>query len=256
MPNFAPEDWDAMLQGIFDWARGEIPTAVPVVWKQQNAPSPPKPFVALHLLVPPVPDGHAYPYNEGCGVMVKTVLNSTLYTVTINGTDFTFTSDADATAAEIVAGLIADINGGAEPVTASPVVGSDDTLDIEANAGAAAPTLAVDANLRLKVVQHYLSEGTATIQIDAYADPPIQAVASSLDLQTSLETEESQQELREDGWAVISIESVRRPNLVQGSEWENRAGFDVRLRCKMRQTKVIDYIEDAPIDTGITGTLT
>lgn len=48
-----------------------------------------------------------------------TVANSATYSVTLNGTLFSYISDADATAAEIVAGLIAAINGGSEPVTAS-----------------------------------------------------------------------------------------------------------------------------------------
>lgn len=50
-----------------------------------------------------------------------TVLDNTLYTVTINGTLHSYTSDSDATASEIVAALIAAINGGAQSskVTAS-----------------------------------------------------------------------------------------------------------------------------------------
>ena len=47
------------------------------------------------------------------------VANSTTYSVTLNGTLFSFISDASATAAEIVTGLIAVINAGVEPVTAS-----------------------------------------------------------------------------------------------------------------------------------------
>jgi hypothetical protein len=46
-------------------------------------------------------------------------LNNTLYSSTINGVVFSYTSDADATAAEIAGGLISAINGGTEPVTAS-----------------------------------------------------------------------------------------------------------------------------------------
>ncbi len=54
--------------------------------------------------------------------------DSQLYTVTINGTDFEFTSDASATTAEITAGLVAAIEGGSEPVTA---VGTDTPFTIE-----------------------------------------------------------------------------------------------------------------------------
>lgn len=46
-------------------------------------------------------------------------LNDTLYRVTINGVNFDFTTDATATVAEITAGLVALINGGAEDVLAT-----------------------------------------------------------------------------------------------------------------------------------------
>ena len=47
------------------------------------------------------------------------VANSTTYSITLNGTVFSFISDASATAAEIVTGINAAINAGVEPVTAS-----------------------------------------------------------------------------------------------------------------------------------------
>jgi hypothetical protein len=47
------------------------------------------------------------------------VADSATYSVTINGVLFSFISDASATATEIVTGLSAAINAGAEPVTAS-----------------------------------------------------------------------------------------------------------------------------------------
>lgn len=64
-------------------------------------------------------------------VTVASVQNDTTYTVTINGTAFTFLSDADATDDEITAGLVADINGGSEPVTATDNV--DGTFDLDAD---------------------------------------------------------------------------------------------------------------------------
>lgn len=48
-----------------------------------------------------------------------TAANATVYSVTLNGVQFSYTSDADGTAAEIVTGLSAAINAGAVPVTAS-----------------------------------------------------------------------------------------------------------------------------------------
>lgn len=52
-------------------------------------------------------------------VTVDDVVNATEYTVAINGTEFAFTSDVDATDLEIAAGLVAAINAGSEPVTAT-----------------------------------------------------------------------------------------------------------------------------------------
>lgn len=51
--------------------------------------------------------------------LTPVVANSTNYTVILNRTTYTFPSDVDATATEIVAGLVALINAGTEPVTAS-----------------------------------------------------------------------------------------------------------------------------------------
>ena len=51
-----------------------------------------------------------------CVVSVLNVLNNQLYTVTINGNAYTYTSDGTATALEIIAGLKADIDSGDDPV--------------------------------------------------------------------------------------------------------------------------------------------
>jgi hypothetical protein len=70
-----------------------------------------------------------------------TVKAETLYTVTLNGTAFNFTSDETATDDEITAGLVAAINGGSIPVTATD--GLDGTFDLEADDAGALYTLAV-----------------------------------------------------------------------------------------------------------------
>lgn len=44
--------------------------------------------------------------------LIPAEINSTLYTVTVNGVDFTFTSDSSATSSEIASGLETAINGG------------------------------------------------------------------------------------------------------------------------------------------------
>lgn len=73
--------------------------------------------------------------------------NEAVYTVTINGTDFAYTSDDTATVAEITAGLETLINAGSEPVTAT-----DNSTDIDLVADVAGTyhqiKLACDAGTR------------------------------------------------------------------------------------------------------------
>jgi len=80
-------------------------------------------------------------------VTVSTVLNDTTYTVTINGTAFSFLSDASATNLEIAAGLVAAINGGSEPVTATDNI--DGTFDLDADVAGEINTIIAGTNLTL-----------------------------------------------------------------------------------------------------------
>lgn len=80
-------------------------------------------------------------------VNVDTVELNTVYTVTINGTAFTFNSGGTPTAITIAAGLVAAINGGSEPVTATD--NGDGTFDLAADVANVAYTLVVDANMSL-----------------------------------------------------------------------------------------------------------
>lgn len=84
-------------------------------------------------------------------VTVTTVANTTVYSVTLNGTVFDITSDGDATATEIIAALATDINtdqgdntGGSEPVTATA---NGTTLELVADVAGTGYTITVSANL-------------------------------------------------------------------------------------------------------------
>lgn len=88
-------------------------------------------------------------------ITISGVENNTLYTTIINGTVFSFTSDADATNLEIAAGLVADINGGSEPVTASDNV--DGTYDLDADVASVPYTVVVDSN---QTVTPYVASDT------------------------------------------------------------------------------------------------
>lgn len=77
--------------------------------------------------------------------ITPTAVNSTIYTVTVNGIAFSYTSDASATVSEIVAGLIAAINAGTEPVTAS----GSTTLILTADAAGEGFTVELNGNMSI-----------------------------------------------------------------------------------------------------------
>lgn len=110
-----------------------------------------------------------------------TAANSTLYTVTINGTAFSDTSDADATKAEIVDLLVAAINAGTEPVTA--IDGGDD-LFLQADVGGVDFTLTVGANLAIVI----LISGAETVPFGVFVCQDTDEVTAGMDQKAHLPT--------------------------------------------------------------------
>lgn len=80
-------------------------------------------------------------------VSVATLQNSTAYTHTINGLAVTFTSDSNATALEIAAGLVAAINGSAQAANVTAVDVLDGTYTVEADIAGVDFTSVLTANL-------------------------------------------------------------------------------------------------------------
>jgi uncharacterized phage protein gp47/JayE len=106
--------------------------------------------------------------------LIGSVTNGKVYTITINGTDFTYTAtvppdDADA----VSAGLEAAINGGSEPVTATDLTGGYVQVDGDDDTeGLPTPfTVAVNANVRLDTVGNLQEcESVEAGPIQAFAD--------------------------------------------------------------------------------------
>jgi len=99
-------------------------------------------------------------------VTVPTVVDNTLYSVTINGTQFDFTSGSSTTAILIATGLVAVINGGAEPVTATDNL--DGTFDLNPDVAATPYSVTVTANLL--VTPDLAGAETHTVAISAIRD--------------------------------------------------------------------------------------
>lgn len=116
-------DWSAKYTALYQWAYGV--TGWSTVWADQDAPRPDYPYVLLDVISDRKEGGIAevsrtVDLTRARDVRITpTASNNQTYQVVVNGTVFSYTSDADATVAEIVAGLVAAVGGGAEPVSAT-----------------------------------------------------------------------------------------------------------------------------------------
>jgi len=100
--------------------------------------------------------------TDDAELTVVTAADNTDYITTINGTPFLFNSGVGATVASIATGLVAAINLGAEPVTASDGVGG--VYTIAADVANIAYSLAVDVN---QSISAYQPSDTITNDIEA-----------------------------------------------------------------------------------------
>jgi hypothetical protein len=116
-------DWTTKYGALYDWVFGA--TGISTVWADQDEARPDYPYILLDITALPSEGGvpeirRTLDATRARDVKVTPIAqNATTYTITINGTPFAFLSDADATVAEIVTGLVAAITAGSEPVTAT-----------------------------------------------------------------------------------------------------------------------------------------
>lgn len=132
-----PINWTAIENAIQDWFSGA--TGLTTIWRDQSAPQPDYPFATLLTIAGPTQihgqdeQRETTDATRALDVKITPIAQAnTKYTVTINGNDYDFTSDATPTVVEITAGLKTAIDGGSEPVT---VTDNGTDLDIVGNAG-------------------------------------------------------------------------------------------------------------------------
>lgn len=257
MALFWPADSAAMLQGLYDWARFGAAGAR-VVWAKQGAPgrssppAPPLPFVVIDLLVPPVEEGQLERVLEGAAIRVLVVQASTLYSVLVEGLPYVFTSSATPTLAEVVAGLSAALQ--AAPEITVEGLGLD-TIVLLPRAGEA-PVFAVQDETLLEhaVPEVLLGSGMGTLAVQVLADDGT-AASMAKRIELSADASRGIELLDLAGWVGVTVEDVGRRDAFDDGRWEDRLGFDLRIRCRTRRVDAVQWVEQALVGTGIVGTL-
>ncbi len=258
---YFPEDWESIMRPAIQALFAGVNSAVPVVWKNQTtAPLPSKPYAAIGVLALPTPVGHAFAGNARAAV-VELVQNATLYRITIAGVNYDYTSDADATASEIVAGLIAAINAGVLGPNAAAASPHFNTALVLSESVPSAAVISVGAaNLSLRLVSYKIGTAELTVSVDVYDDvQPNEAESSAVAiagaLKLALEADGRLEALRAAGLAFVSTAAARRLPAVRDAAWEDRAGFDALFRATSRTAELTYWIETVLIGEGVQGTL-
>lgn len=267
-----PIAWGTIEDAIVAWFEGA--TGLTTIWRHQSAPQPAHPFASLLITGPRKIGGQDelryltdYPVKALNVKITPLAQNTTKYTVTINGTDFDYTSDADATVAEITAGLTGVINAGAEPVTATDnstdldVVGDGGvlfTLDLDDDYDGDQLSYANnDAGHEVGIEVSGMREITVSCQ--AYVERPdsLDPTKHALHLmsvaQSSLGLPATLAALSAAGLAVVDEGDVTDISEVIGEAFASRANMDVRFGLASNVEERTGYIDQTEISSSSPG---
>lgn len=259
-------DQTAIENALAAWlnlAVGNTSPNVPIPVQQADQPAPRSkgPYLSVKIIAGPSRDGWDHkgaPPGNLYLVTVATVLNGTLYTVTIDGTDFTFMSDADATALEIAAGLVAAVNAGSSDVDATDNLDGTFTLALSTSATQTTFILLVDANLEITegLDERLTGDREFTVSVQAIRGTPLQLLA---DVQDSLQRFTVMQTLRAAGLSFRRDEGVVDVTELLSTADERRANLDFifALQADHRdQTGVVESVEVTDTLDGVERTFT
>lgn len=252
-----------------------------VIWREQDAPFPPEPFVALSEIGgEPETFQHEVIGGEATQRVVSLGADPPdgLYTLTIQGRDYTATADG-STAAEVLTTLADAALGGGERLIASLDAGvlrltgiePGDVFSIAVGSPGGALLLEVldppDYGVRVEVVRKiYLV--TVEIQVGTRIDDTAPAhLQGPTDLMrridSALGASEVGDRLERRGVVIHRTGRIRSPAArLRGSQWGRRAVLDVVVRIASLESTATGWIETfegtgtlAPDGTGTSITI-
>lgn len=276
-------DWGAKYSAIYSWAYGA--TGITTRWADQSAPRPDYPYILLDITATAKEGGidetsQSVDLTRARDIKITPIAqNNTTYTVTINGTAFQFISDADATVAEITAGLVAAINAGAEPVSATDN-GTD--LDLEGDGEVLNPSTPRIFTVEVtddydgsqiswanndegnEIERRVTGSRVLTLNVQAFArnsrtdnegsDPDRNAYNTLTVLQASLGLPSVQAALRDVDLALIEEMAIQDLSEGLEDEFVSRASMDIRMRTLSVLLEYTGYIATVEGESTYTGT--
>lgn len=260
-------DWSAKYSALYQWVNGA--TGWTTRWADQDAPRPDYPYVLLDLLTDAKEGGldevtRTVDLTRARDIRITPIVaDNQLYRVTINGSDHDYTSDSDATLAEICAGIAAAIGGGSEPVAATDngtsvdVVGDDETANPGTprlfNVVLTGPMSWSNNDTGNEVEVRASGSTVFTLNVQAFerntrddnpaSDPGRNAYNAVSTIRASLGLPSVQTALRAANIAVIEEAAITDLSEPVDETILSRASVDVRMRTVYELTEYQGYIE-------------
>jgi hypothetical protein len=232
-----------MRDALGDWIQAQaalIDPALAFMWKEQVGPSPPKPYVGAGFIALGVPEGQDDRATR-LALRVTAATPGATYGATVAGETVSVVAGTPTSLAAIRDALVDELVDalGAGAATAS----YPDALELGADIGG--PIVLVGA-LERRVSVWVLNDAVSTLSVDVFAsteaaDDPASMIAGRLE--RSLGLPSVHEALSFAGWAPLSVISTRRAPIPLARGWENRAGFDLRLRCRTRARELVHWLE-------------
>lgn len=255
---YYPENWDEMRAAVRECAMRSVGSDM--IWGDQPAPPPDRPFMKIQSFgISEAPAGFTTESNYGVAIIIDTVIDSIVYSVTVDGVAYPVNSGVGATAGSIIALFAAALAALYETA-----IESVDTLTIVRHVDGHVPSVdTADPNLLLRIVMFSILPIVLSFQVDAFSVAPLgnadspgfEAVKLLGRARMALESPESTEALTSAGLGFIECSPDRVLNRVMGGGREQHASFDVHLSALSRYTTFLDYIDAFP-DTSWELTLT
>lgn len=244
-------------------------TGIAWIWADPDYPAPPYPYGVLNVIDGPRAVGWSDETRDTTepGVVsdvtiTPVVENAATYTVEIDDEVFTYISDSDATASEIVAGLVAAIN---HATTGSEIAAATDngdgTLTLEHQTAGEIFTLTLTDNLEYQnndtghEVAHEVGgqrELTVSLQVLASDKLPTGDARFHLaKLFDATRLPSSRATFDAAGFALIERMPMQSLEDTANGERRSRAVFDVILRYATSAVERTGYMEKAAVSSDL-----
>jgi len=264
---YQPIDWGTVEAALYSWLSGIVPN---VIFEDQRIPSPSYPYCSVLLLASSRKGGKdnqiiTTDLTRAKNILVTpTVQDLTLYSINIGANTANYTSGIHATAAQITAGLAAQMarwpqtvvdNVGTLTVSASSVFNILVTANLSwANNDFGHENVATTTGTRKVTYQLTFHNNEANMRAATTEAGSVSGMAFAEAAVSSLSQQATIDLLWGAGIGIVAEQGAHKMDMVINGEWVSRGIVDIQFNIGTLTTGDNGYIATAPAGGTVDGT--